>query len=212
MAERSFRVINLRDWPRAEHFYFFRSYKDPFFNLTANVDVTRLVAYCRDKGQSFFLSYMYYATACVNEIQEFRLRLLDGKLVEFPVVHSGSTILNKDNTFSFCYFDYIENQLRFFEEAKIALDKLRHQESLEPKTDHLDLIYCSTIPWVSFTSFKHAHSGRKEDSIPKLVFGKVFEQGGKKWMPVNVEVHHALMDGYHVGKFLKLFQQKINAL
>jgi len=31
-------------------------------------------------------------------------------------------------------------------------------------------------------------------------------------MPFSIEVHHALMDGLHVGEFLEIFQDKINSL
>ena len=32
--------------------------------------------------------------------------------------------------------------------------------------------------------------------IPKLAFGQVKEEGGRQWMPLALEVHHALMDGW----------------
>jgi len=33
------------------------------------------------------------------------------------------------------------------------------------------------------------------------------ERHGRKVMPVSVHVHHALMDGYHVGQYIELFGQ-----
>ena len=62
------------------------------------------------------------------------------------------------------------------------------------------------ITWISFTSFAHARKPRKEDSVPKIVFGKYTEQNDLIKMPVSVEVHHSLMDGIHVGKFFEFFQ------
>ncbi|MES1244894.1 MAG: hypothetical protein ABUT39_25020 [Acidobacteriota bacterium] len=44
---------------------------------------------------------------------------------------------------------------------------------------------------MSFTSIAHARNWRREDSVPKTVFGKVSEQGGRRLMPVSVEAHHA---------------------
>ncbi len=75
------------------------------------------------------------------------------------------------------------------------------------------MIHCSFIPWVNFTSFKHA---RKNDmdafGIPKFVFGKFTDENNKKMMPFSIEVHHALMDGFHVGKFIEKLQYNLNAL
>ncbi len=36
------------------------------------------------------------------------------------------------------------------------------------------------------------------------------EKDGKKIMPVAIHVHHALMDGFHVGLFVAEFQQMMN--
>jgi chloramphenicol O-acetyltransferase type A len=33
---------------------------------------------------------------------------------------------------------------------------------------------------------------------------------GRKRMSMSVHVHHGLMDGFHVGNFIDLFQQKMN--
>ncbi|MCB0574850.1 MAG: hypothetical protein KDC61_09825 [Saprospiraceae bacterium] len=43
--------------------------------------------------------------------------------------------------------------------------------------------------------------------MPKIVFGKYFASGDRLLMPVSVEVHHALMDGLHAGRFFGRFQQ-----
>ena len=67
--------------------------------------------------------------------------------------------------------------------------------------------------FVSFTSIKHARKGDEADKgIPKIVFGKLFSENNNKKMPFSVEVHHALMDGLHVGKLIDKMQQYINSL
>jgi chloramphenicol O-acetyltransferase type A len=45
-----------------------------------------------------------------------------------------------------------------------------------------------------------------------MVFGKIFDDGPRRMMPFSVEVHHALVDGVHVGKFFNLFQEKLNSV
>ena len=67
------------------------------------------------------------------------------------------------------------------------------------------------IPWISFTSFAHARKPGKEDSVPKIVFGKYTQKNDLTKTPVSVEVHHSLMDGIHVGKFFELFQVYLNS-
>ena len=55
--------------------------------------------------------------------------------------------------------------------------------------------------WVSFTSFMHALDLASVDSVPRFAWGKFFEEGALLKMPLSVQVHHALMDGIHVGRF-----------
>jgi chloramphenicol O-acetyltransferase type A len=43
-----------------------------------------------------------------------------------------------------------------------------------------------------------------------MSFGKMTESDGKLTMPVSVHVHHALIDGLHVGQYIDLFQQLMN--
>jgi len=63
----------------------------------------------------------------------------------------------------------------------------------------------TTLPWLHFTSFTHAREQAHAD-IPKFAFGRVQEEGGRSWMPLALEVHHALMDGADVGDFVGGFE------
>jgi chloramphenicol O-acetyltransferase type A len=64
----------------------------------------------------------------------------------------------------------------------------------------------SAIPWVSFTSFNHPMHYHPSDSVPRFAWGKVFTQGERKLMPLDVQGHHALMDGIHMGKYYAAVQ------
>jgi len=70
----------------------------------------------------------------------------------------------------------------------------------------LDVVHCTTLPWFSFTGFKHERSFGRDECIPKFAFGKFFEADGKKLLPVSVSVNHGLVDAFHVGRFLEFFQ------
>jgi chloramphenicol O-acetyltransferase type A len=70
-----------------------------------------------------------------------------------------------------------------------------------------NLIHFSAMPWINFTSFSHARSYTWPDSCPKISFGKMTDENGKKSMSISIHVHHGLMDGIHVGEFVELFQK-----
>lgn len=207
-----YRVIDLESWERRTTFEFFKDYKDPFFNIAANLDVTRLYRFCKERGLPFSIASLFISIATANEIREFRLRMLGETVVEYDRIEATQTILNDDKTFSFCHFPHAETLDEFVRVGLESREKYRQLKSFDVEADRIDLIYYSVIPWVSFTSFKHANSGDHRQTVPRMVFGKMFESGDRRLMPFSVEAHHCLMDGYHIGRYFNLFQEKLDSV
>jgi chloramphenicol O-acetyltransferase type A len=205
--------FDIANWNRKSQFEFFKSYEDPFFNVTANLKVTNLYNFCKKHNLSFSLACIFVALKSINEIDEFKLRIQNNKVYNFEKVDIGSTILNDDNTFSFCYYNYNPSIFEFDKAGKQVIENHKKGIVFEPKEEMLNLVHCSTLPWISFTGFKHARKGDEaEKGIPKIIFGKLFEENKIKKIPFSVEVSHALMDGYHVALLFKKMQQFINKL
>lgn len=205
-----FTELDTKTWPRKATHDFFRDYADPFFNFTASVDVTRLCAFCKQNDLAFSLAALYYTLVAANEIREFRIRLMQRRLVEFDRIHATQTILNDDDTFSFSYYEMKDNVFDFVSAGRAAVEKYKALKTFDVEADRLDLIYYSVIPWVSFTSFKHASRLDRDLTIPKIVFGKIFGDENVKKIPLSVEANHAIMDGIHVGRFFNRFQELID--
>ncbi len=205
-----FTELDVESWPRKAAYEFFKEFEDPFFNFAGNIDITNLYRFCKQNNLSISLAILYYTLVAVNEIREFRIRLLDGKLVEFDTIHATQTILNADETFSFAYFEMRPDIFAFDAAGKIALEKYKSLKTFDVESDRTDLIYCSVIPWVSFTSFKHASRLDRTQTIPRIVFGKIFDDGPAKKMPLSVEANHMIMDGFHVGRLFNLVQEAVD--
>lgn len=204
--------VDIATWPRRATFDFFKDYKDPYFNFTANVDVTKLRRFCRENSLSFSIAALFYTQQAANSIREFRFRMIGKKVVEFQSVEATQTLLNEDETFSFCYFESRPNVFEYVAAGRVAREKYLKLKTFDVEADRIDLIYYSVIPWVSFTSFKHASSGDNRQTVPRIVFGKVFTAGDRELMPLSVEAHHAMMDGIHVGRFYERFQSAVDSL
>ena len=204
--------LDIDNWPRKATYEFFKDYEDPFFNFTANVDAGAVYRFCKQNGLSFSLTALYYSLVTANEIREFRIRGLDGRLVEFDRVHATQTILNDDETFSFAYFEMKDDVFEFNRAGKETTTKYKSLKTFDVELDRRDMIYYSVIPWVSFTSFKHASRLDNSQTVPRIVFGKLFDDGGRKLMPLSVEANHTIMDGFHVGKFFTRFQELIDSV
>jgi len=201
--------LDLSSWHRRELFEFFRGYANPYFNICARLDVTKLMELLRDRpGVSVSLAYHYFALRIANEIEPFRYRLKDGEVIVHDVINGGTTVLLPNETFTYAYFDYHEDFNKFVTEAAEAIKKVRAEGSLKP-TMRYDLIYFTTLPWISFTSFAHARTPGRGESIPRIAFGKFFNENGHTLLPISVEVHHALMDGLDVGRFIMRMEEAL---
>lgn len=74
------------------------------------------------------------------------------------------------------------------------------------------LIQFSCLPWISFTSLNSEKSSDRDDSVPKITWGRYERIEGKMRLPYSIQVNHRLIDGVHLGKFFNLLQNYINNL
>ncbi len=158
-----------------------------------------------------WLTYHYFALKAANEIEPFRYRLRDGKVLVHEVINGGTTLILPNETFTLVYFDHAESFTKFMEGATKAVAEIRSGDGgFCPKHEDDARIHCTTLPWIAFTSFSHARRWwHKEDSVPKISFGKFVHENGRTLMPFSVEVHHALMDGLHVGRYIERIEEML---
>lgn len=201
--------LDIAAWPRREVFEFFRDFDKPYFNISTQLDVTNLLSFLQRRSiRNVALSYHYFALRAANEIEPFRYRLRNGKVVVHQVIHGGTTVLLPNDTFTLVYFDYEQNFEKFIAGAERAVNETRAGDgAFKPRNDDDARIHFTALPWISFTSFSHARNWRREDSVPKIAFGKFIKQNGRTWLPFSVEVHHALMDGLHVGRYVTRLEE-----
>ncbi|HKY21822.1 MAG TPA: CatA-like O-acetyltransferase [Vicinamibacterales bacterium] len=199
-------LVDLKSWKRRAHYELFKTYSQPFFSVTVDVDVTSLWNRCRRRpaGPSFFLTSLFLMLNAVNETEAFRLRLRRRGVWRWNRVAVGPTILKADETFGFVRVEASGSLDRFTAAGGAAIAGAAGRKALEPMTGTDDIVFHSVLPWLRFTSFANALPGG--DSIPRIVFGRCSKDGRAVRMPVAVEVHHALVDGLDVARFLERFE------
>jgi chloramphenicol O-acetyltransferase type A len=204
-------LIDQETWIRKDHFKFFSQFEEPFFGFTVKIDCTELYAYSKANGYSFFLYSLHKSLLAVNQIEEFRCRILDGEVWRFDAVHASPTINRPDGTFGYAYFDFEEDFKTFAAKAKKEIEKVQQSKGLITSVTGDNIIHYSFIPWLDFTGLSHARMFSRQDSIPKICFGKMTEEGGRRYMPMSVHGHHGLMDGYHISRYVDLLTQIIGS-
>jgi chloramphenicol O-acetyltransferase type A len=195
------REIDLESWPRREHFQFFSTFNHPHFSMCANMDLTKLLPFVKEHHISFTPAIVYIISRAANDIPEFRQRIRDKSVVEHDTVSPSVTILIENDLFSFCAIEYGHDFLDFCSRASQMFARVKRDPTLKDPPGRDDLLFMTSIPWVSFTSFNHPMRLHPSDSVPRFAWGKYFEEGNQIKMPLSVQGHHALLDGIHMGKF-----------
>lgn len=206
-----YQKIDIENWKRKEHYAFFRQFHEPYFGITTELDAAPAYRYCKETRQSFFLYYHYLMTKVVNELEPFRYRILGDGVVICDVVHLSTTVLRDDQTFAFSFMPYAPRFEDFSASAQVEIERIKQSSGLglSDKTERFDVVHCSTLPWVRFSSIAHARMYGTTDSIPKFSFGKYVWEGERLMLPISIHVHHALVDGLHVGQYLEKLQSAL---
>ncbi|MEW7293053.1 CatA-like O-acetyltransferase [Aquimarina sp. 2304DJ70-9] len=204
--------LDLTTWNRKEHFEFFGSFDEPFFGITSTVDFSKGYQKIKDLGYPYFLFYLHKSLQAANAVEAFRYRIEDDQIFVYDEIHASPTIGREDHTFGFSFMEFNKDFETFVSEAKKEIEEVTNSTGLR-HTDNakrVDTIHYSSIPWYNFTGITHARHFQFVDSVPKISFGKYTKENGKLNLPVSINVHHGLADGYHVGQYLEEFQRLLN--
>ena len=205
-------LLDIENWPRKEHFLFFKQMEEPFFGVTVEIDCTKSYETAKALDTSFFIYYLYKTLVAVNTFESFRYRISEDKIFVHDKINGSATIGREDGTFGFSLIEYNSDFTVFEKTALTEIDRIQNTIGLFTRTfDEDNVIHFSAIPWLNFTSLSHARSYSFPDSCPKISFGKMMvAENGKRTMSMSVHVHHGLIDGFHLGQFVDYFQEIMN--
>jgi chloramphenicol O-acetyltransferase type A len=186
----------------------------PQYNICANIDVTNFLNYVRRNKILFYYAMIHASTYVADEIINFRYRIRKDSVVLHDKLHPSFTDLDEKEGDLFKLVT-VEMKDDLFEFVKNAKEKSKTQVdyfNFSQLAGRDDLIYITCIPWISFTHLSHTITLNKDDSVPRISWGKYFEENNKVLLPFSVQVHHALVDGVHIGNYLSKLQNHIDSL
>lgn len=199
--------IDIDTWSRKPLIKKYSTYMFPYINIGAEMDVTGLYSYCKKEGISFYCAMIYGAVKAALSIENFKYRIIDEKPVLCDTLKPVFTYLPKgEEQFYLVKQDYCEDMLTFCRNAKAQAEALANESShaYMHAPEDVEILYISCIPWIHYTHFIRTIEHGGKDNIPRISWGKYKKQkDGTMSMPFSVQVHHALMDGYHVGMYFE---------
>lgn len=212
-ADAPFLPIDPAQGPRSRAFAFYREAERPRWGVTFPVELGALLTALprwreRLPGLTAFVAYHHAVLRAANAVPALRQRLTpEGGAVEWRAVDATPTVLRADDSFAVARLVYAERLADFAGPALAAVaEALRPESPWGVRTAQTGELHMTTLPAVAFTHFTHARRGGFDDATPSLALGGFQREGERVHMAVNIEVHHALVDGVHVGRFAEALQ------
>lgn len=219
-----FHKISIEEYNRKEHFYFYLNAIPCTYSLTVELDIGSLLEkislYKKNniliykENIKFYPIMIYLISLSVNEHNEFKMCFRDGDLGYYNIVHPSYTIFNKESkTFSSIYTEYNEDFISFYKNYTEDINLYSNTTHLSPKEYSVDNVFnISILPNVKFTSFNLNLEKGFKHLLPIFTMGKYYKNTENKTLiPISIQVHHSVCDGYHIGLFIETLQNNINS-
>ena len=205
------KMINMATWPRRGMYEYFSGVSNPFYSVTAQLDVTALAAWAKREGLSFYYALVYLCTQAVNQTVAFRYDIREGQVVLLDRREPSFTDLKPGaELFHIVTMPAGEDIRAFCREAR---QKSRAQEVfLDMAAEAGPLIYFSCLPWVELTALTNERDFDRDDTVPRIAWGRYVEQNGRLKLGLSLEVNHRFIDGLHIGQFVRALEGLIAAL
>jgi len=200
--------IDFKTWPRYQHYLFFKDYEIPRYNMTFPMDVSGLYNLCKQKGYRFYFYFMHTVISVMNQIENFRYRIENKEVFDEPIEYVSFTdLIEGTDLFKMVITDFKPNYVEF-EKTAIQASLKQGSQLINLDTEKiLNTVYITSFPWAKFTHFTHATKLGSTDSVPRVSWSRFVEENGKKILNLSIEVHHGLVDGYHLGLLINQLQK-----
>lgn len=204
---------------RRDRFEFFESFENPLLNLSFDFEVSDFRPFCKKSGYPPFHFFLYCLFSSLNEIDNFKYRILDGKVFKVEELIGSYTVLNEENNFNFTRFElspnldqFINRSLASKEEALKASGLIHTGLELTPR-EMKNYVFITSIPWLKMTAIEHPTYKYKSCDIPSIAWGKFVPLADSQLLiPLSIQAHHGFVDAYHIHLLAETIKAKISGM
>jgi len=204
-----FHKIDRSTWKREEYFNHYISDIPCTYSMAVRLDITRL----REQKLNLYPTMLYLITTVVNRHEEFRTALdCNGEVGVYEHLIPCYTVFHKDSeTFSNIWTAYCEDYKSFCVNWKKDINEYGSIERMIAKPEVPENNFpVSMIPWSSFDGFNLNLQKGYRYLLPIFTMGKFEVANSHCLLPLSVQVHHAVCDGFHLSRFINELQYMIN--
>ena len=208
-----FRLIDKNTWKRKPYFDHYFSQVRCTYNITVNLDISEVILFMNRHKTKLYPLLIYVLTKAVNNHEEFRTAINEkGELGVWETLLPYYTFFHKeDESFSNIWTEWDDDIMTFISNYEQDVERFGGNHGIDAKPDiPANTFPISSLPWTTFTGFNLNIFADGSYLLPIFTYGKYFQQDGKFLIPLSIQVHHSVCDGFHVSRFINEVQQICN--
>ena len=207
----TFTPIDREHLARREYFDHYFSQVPCTYSAVFKLDITKL----RQQGRKLYPTMLYQIAGEVNRWEQFRTALNSrGQLGVYDQMHPCYTIFHKKSeTFSNLWTEYTPDYEAFCQAYQRDMEEYGGNLGMEAKPGTPENTFpVSMLPWASFEGFNLNLQKGYDYLLPIFTMGRYYEENGRTLLPLAVQVHHGVCDGFHLCRFVSGLQARLDAM
>lgn len=205
-----FRTIDRDKWDREPYFDHYFNQVPCTYSITVNIDITELIRFKTEHRTKLYPLLIYAVAKAVNRYDEFKTAVnREGKVIVWDTVSPCYTVFHEESeTFSNLWTEWNDDLTVFLGNFERDISQYGQVRAVDAKPGAPDNLFpLSSLPWTTFTGFNLNLNPATGYLLPIFTYGKYFRQDGKYCIPLSIQVHHAVCDGFHVARFVRTLQR-----
>lgn len=200
--------IDIKTWSRAKTYMHYMTDIPCTYSMCINIDISRLMERVAKSKLKLFPVCLYGISRIVNQHREFRMALdAQGNLGYYSLTNPCYTVFHEEiEAFTDVWTKYSEDFNAFYQNYMDDIAQYKNEQCMGKPVVDANIFNVSCIPWTSFTGFNLNLQNGYDYLPPIFTIGKYFEEGGKMLLPLAIQVHHAVCDGFHTARFVNELQ------
>lgn len=207
-----FNKIDMQTWNRKESYSHYFNSVPCTYSMTVNLDITSFIKVVKVNNYKFFPVILYALSQIVNEHKEFRMDLDEDKNVGYYDYSNPCYAIfhNETETITNAWSEHTTNLEMFLQNYNDDMSKYQNDFQNSKPLIGKNYFNVSCIHWTSFTGFNLSLQKGYDFLPPIFTIGKYFSDGNEIILPLAIQVHHAVCDGFHLARFINELQDYLN--
>ncbi len=198
-----FTPYDFNTWERAPLFQHFVKDLRCVMSMTVEMNVTGFLQAIRQRGYKFYPAMLWVVSSAVNSREELRAGYdAQGNVGLWDMVSPYyAHFYPREERFVKLVTEYVPSCAAFCRAFSRDMERYRDLRwfDLQPPPNVFDV---SCLPWTHYQSFDMHIFDQGIYLAPVITWGRFAEGAdGHITMPLSLNIHHAVADGYHLCRF-----------